>query len=97
MTDEKMMREFMEADTAEEAYAAAREAGFQGSAEDFKKMVQDELAKSSVNELTDKDLEAVAGGGMDTEKWRSMWRKFGPKMMEQMKEMKKAWYGGEVK
>ena len=76
----------MEADTAEEAYVVAREAGFQGSTEDFQKMVQDELAKSSVNELTDKDLEAVAGGGMDKEKWRSMWRKFGPKMMEQMKE-----------
>ena len=62
----------MEADTAEEAYVVAREAGFQGSTEDFQKMVQDELAKSSVNELTDKDLEAVAGGGMDKEKWRSM-------------------------
>ena len=78
----------MEADTAEEAYAAAREAGFQGSAEDFQKMVQDELAKSSVNELTDKDLEAVAGGGMDKEKWRSMsiWQ-----MMTVLNSGKKNW------
>lgn len=88
MTDKKMMREFMEADTAEKAYASAREAGFQGSAEDFKKMVQDELAKSSVNELTDKDLEAVAGGGMDKEKWRSMsiWQ-----MMTVLNSGKKNW------
>ena len=78
----------MEADTAEKAYAAAREAGFQGSAEDFQKMVQDELAKSSVNELTDKDLEAVAGGGMDKEKWRSMsiWQ-----MMTVLNSGKKNW------
>ncbi len=78
----------MEADTAEEAYAVAREAGFQGSTEDFQKMVQDELAKSSVNELTDKDLEAVAGGGMDKEKWRSMsiWQ-----MMTVLNSGKKNW------
>ncbi len=78
----------MEADTAEEAYVVAREAGFQGSTEDFQKMVQDELAKSSVNELTDKDLEAVAGGGMDKEKWRSMsiWQ-----MMTVLNSGKKNW------
>ena len=78
----------MEADTAEEAYVVAREAGFQGSTEDFQQMVQDELAKSSVNELTDKDLEAVAGGGMDKEKWRSMsiWQ-----MMTVLNSGKKNW------
>ena len=54
----------MEADTAEEAYAVAREAGFQGSTEDLQKAIQEELLKSSADELSDAELEAVVVGGL---------------------------------
>ena len=76
----------MEADTAEEAYVVAREAGFQGSTEDLQKAIQEELLKSSADELSDAELEAVVGGS-----WKSFWHKVGSWFKKVDDKVEKAW------